>query len=106
MQGLGELRVKETDRLTAMAEGLAVNGVACEEGKDFLVVRGGSNRIGAGSVATRLDHRIAMSFLVMGMAADRPVTIDDARVIATSFPGFVAAFERLGAGFVAGEPVS
>ncbi len=99
MRGLAELRVKETDRLAAMAEGLAANGVTVTEGKDFLIVSGGSNRLGGATVAARLDHRIAMSFLVMGLATHDPVTVDDTRVIATSFPGFVAAFEGLGAAF-------
>lgn len=106
MDGIGELRVKESDRLAVMAEGLKANGVDCEEGDASLVVHGGANRIGAGTVATRLDHRIAMSFLVLGLGADEPVSIDDARVIATSFPRFVEMFEELGARFASPAPVS
>ena len=98
MEGLDELRVKESDRLAAVAAGLRANGVECREGRDSLVVRGG-RVAGGGTVATYLDHRIAMAFLVMGLAAERPVTVDDAAMIATSFPGFVALMEGLGATF-------
>lgn len=100
MQGLGELRVKESDRLTAVARGLAVNGVDCEEGPESLLVRGKGRVPGGGYVETHLDHRIAMSFLVMGMAADNPVTVDDEAMIATSFPTFVSGFEAIGASFL------
>jgi len=96
MEGLGELRVKESDRLAAIVEGLRACGVqACAEG-DTLTVTGGKPTGGA-AIATRLDHRIAMSFLVMGMAAGAPVQIDDGETIATSFPGFAALCNRLGA---------
>ena len=98
MQGLAELRVKESDRLAAVARGLEANGVACKEGEDSLVVEGG-RVAGGGTVATHLDHRIAMSFLVMGLAAERPVSIDDGAIIGTSFPGFVELLEGLGAEF-------
>ncbi|RDE09425.1 3-phosphoshikimate 1-carboxyvinyltransferase [Pelagibacterium lacus] len=101
MPGIEELRVKECDRLSAVARGLEANGVACEEGADYLIVTGGARVPGGGTVATHLDHRIAMSFLVMGMASDNPVTVDDDRMIATSFPSFMADFTRLGAGFSA-----
>ena len=105
MEDVGELRVKESDRLAAVAEGLRANGVVCEEGKDWLKVTGtpgGKGLGGAGSgsvppVATHLDHRIAMSFLVMGLAAEKPVMIDDASPIATSFPEFVPLMQGLGA---------
>ncbi len=73
MDGLEELRVKESDRLAAVARGLEANGVSCREGEASLVVEGGRVK-GGGRVATHLDHRIAMSFLVMGLAAERPVT--------------------------------
>jgi 3-phosphoshikimate 1-carboxyvinyltransferase len=102
MNGLEELRVKESDRLAAVAQGLKVNGVDCEEGRDSLVVRGDGRVEGGGTVATHLDHRIAMAFLVMGMASDNIVTIDDETMIATSFPTFVPGFTVLGANFRAG----
>jgi 3-phosphoshikimate 1-carboxyvinyltransferase len=98
MQGLGELRVKESDRLAAVARGLETNGVSCREGEDSLTVEGGRVR-GGGRVSTHLDHRIAMSFLVMGLAAERPVTVDDSSMIATSFPSFVELLAGLGARF-------
>ena len=99
MRGLAELRVKESDRIAAMAAGLTACGVAVEELPDGLVVHGtGGDRVAGGAtVAARLDHRIAMSFAVLGLHADRPVTVDDARPIATSFPGFVALLRGLGA---------
>ncbi|MDK4705276.1 3-phosphoshikimate 1-carboxyvinyltransferase [Rhizobium sp. CNPSo 4062] len=102
MQGLEELRVKESDRLSAVADGLKLNGVDCSEGKDSLIVRGRPDGKGLGNavgrkVSTHLDHRIAMSFLVMGLAAEHPVTIDDSAMIATSFPEFFAMMTRLGA---------
>ena len=101
MEGLEELRVKESDRLAAVAAGLAANGVPHEEGKDYLVVKGGANEIGDGTVVTHLDHRIAMSFLVLGLGADKPVTVDDAAIINTSFPGFAELMASLGAEFSA-----
>ncbi|MBB3917058.1 3-phosphoshikimate 1-carboxyvinyltransferase [Rhizobium fabae] len=102
MKGLEELRVKESDRLSAVADGLKLNGADCEEGKDFLIVRGRPDGKGLGSAAggevrTHLDHRIAMSFLVMGLAAEHAVTIDDAAMIATSFPEFMTLMTGLGA---------
>lgn len=99
MDGLEELRVKESDRLSAVAHGLKVNGVAVEEGETSLQVTGGAKRIGGGLVPTHLDHRIAMSFLVMGMAGTDPVTVDDTATIATSFPTFLAIMTGLGATF-------
>ncbi len=98
MRGLAELRVKESDRLAAIAAGLAACGIGVEAGEDWLAVEGtGAAPLGGGTVATHDDHRIAMSFLVLGMAARKPVTVDDARAIATSFPDFVALMNRLGA---------
>ncbi len=103
MQGLEELRVKESDRLAAVANGLKLNGVDCTEGEASLAVRGvpGGEGLGAGTeesaVRTHLDHRIAMSFLVMGLAAEKPVRIDDANMIATSFPEFMGLMKGLGA---------
>ena len=99
MEGIGELRVKESDRIAAVAAGLAANGIAAEEGPESLLVHGGASGIGGGSVTTKLDHRIAMSFLVLGLAAEKPVTIDDANTIATSFPEFQALMSGLGARF-------
>jgi 3-phosphoshikimate 1-carboxyvinyltransferase len=97
MRGLGELRVKESDRLAAMARGLAACGVAIEETQDTLIVHGtGRAPAGGATIATHFDHRIAMSFLVMGMASARPVTVDDAEAIDTSFPGFEALMHGLG----------
>ena len=102
MNGLEELRVKESDRLSAVAIGLKLNGVDCDEGEASLVVRGRPDGKGLGNasgeaVATHLDHRIAMSFLVMGLASEHPVTVDDATMIATSFPEFMDLMARLGA---------
>jgi len=98
-EGLAELRVKESDRLAAIAAGLAANGVKVAVEADDLIVEGcGGPAPGGGLVATHLDHRIAMAFLVLGLGARRPVTIDDGRMIDTSFPGFAALMNRLGAG--------
>jgi 3-phosphoshikimate 1-carboxyvinyltransferase len=99
MQGLEELRVKESDRLSAVANGLKANSVDCTEGETTLAVRGrpGGKGLGGGIVKTHLDHRIAMSFLVMGLAAEKPVTIDDRTMIATSFPEFMVLMTGLGA---------
>ncbi len=96
MLGLDELRVKECDRLAATARGLEANGVACLEGEDTLTVTGGAVP-GGGTVETHLDHRIAMAFLVMGMASQQPVTVDDATMIATSFREFPDLMRGLGA---------
>jgi 3-phosphoshikimate 1-carboxyvinyltransferase len=98
MDGLEELRVKESDRLAAVAAGLAANGVEHSAGEASLTVVGkpGGKGLGGGTVATHLDHRIAMSFLVMGLAAEEPVTVDDATMIATSFPAFMDIMAKLG----------
>jgi 3-phosphoshikimate 1-carboxyvinyltransferase len=98
MRGLGELRVKESDRLSAIATGLAACGVVVEVAGDDLIVEGkGEPPAGGALIATRLDHRPAMAFLVFGMAAARPVVIDDGAPIDTSFPGFVGLMNGLGA---------
>ncbi len=99
MRGLAELRVKESDRIATMAAGLAACGVAVEELPDGLIVhgRGGDLVPGGAMVAARLDHRIAMSFAVLGLRAAAPVTVDDAAPVATSFPGFVDLMTGLGA---------
>src|SRR6476646_2798267 len=99
MRGLKELRVKESDRLSAVADGLRANGVEVEIQGDELIVQGTGRVHGDGLVATRMDHRIAMAFLVMGLASEKPVRVDDAAVIATSFPGFTPLLRRLGAEF-------
>ena len=96
MQGLEELRVKESDRLAAIEAGLASNGITTRSGRDWLEVEGGGARGGC-TVKTHLDHRIAMSFLIMGLAAKAATRVDDGRVIATSFPPFVAMMNGLGA---------
>jgi 3-phosphoshikimate 1-carboxyvinyltransferase len=97
MRGLQELRVKESDRLEATADMLRVNGVSVEIEGDDLIVHGKGSVAGGGEVATHMDHRIAMSALMMGLASDNPVSIDDSAVIATSFPGFVELMRSLGA---------
>ena len=98
MRGLHELRVKESDRLAAVAAGLTAAGVEQQIEGDDLIVEGGSPK-GGGTVATHMDHRIAMSFLVMGLSTREPMTVDDTAMIATSFPEFRPAMERLGASF-------
>jgi 3-phosphoshikimate 1-carboxyvinyltransferase len=99
MRGLKELRVKESDRLEATAAMLRANGVSVEIEGDDLIVQGKPSVAGGGEVATHMDHRIAMSALVMGLASDNPVRIDDSAFIATSFPGFVELMRSLGADF-------
>ncbi|HWM81189.1 MAG TPA: 3-phosphoshikimate 1-carboxyvinyltransferase [Pseudolabrys sp.] len=97
MRGLHELRVKESDRLAATADLLRVNGVEAEIDGDDLIVRGKGGVPGGGLVATHMDHRLAMSALMMGLASDQPVRVDDTSFIATSFPGFVETMRALGA---------
>jgi len=96
MRGLQELRVKESDRLEATAAMLRTNGVTVEVEGDDLIVHGKPSVAGGGDVATHMDHRIAMAALVMGLAADNPVRIDDSAFIVTSFPGFVELMRLLG----------
>jgi 3-phosphoshikimate 1-carboxyvinyltransferase len=97
MRGLKELRVKESDRLAATAALLRGNGVAVEIDGDDLIVHGAGRATGGGVVTTHMDHRIAMSALVMGLASEKSVQIDDGSFIATSFPGFVELMRSLGA---------
>lgn len=98
MRGVGELRVKESDRLAMMADGLTACGVKVEAGEDWMVVHGtGRPPRGGAAVPTAMDHRIAMSFLVLGLASDEPVRVDDGSFIDTSFPGFVDLMNGLGA---------
>ena len=97
MRGLEELRVKESDRLAAVVDGLRANGVEVEIDGDDLIVHGKGRPPGGGTVVTHMDHRIAMAFLVMGLASEKPVGIDDVSFIATSFPGYVPMMRGLGA---------
>ncbi len=104
LEGLGELRIKESDRLGAMAKGLAAAGVEVVETEDTLTIRGagatgggGGRPPGGARIEAHLDHRIAMAFLVLGLAADHPITIDEAATIDSSFPGFAALMNGLGA---------
>jgi 3-phosphoshikimate 1-carboxyvinyltransferase len=99
MEGIGEMRVKETDRIAAVVAGLRANGVETEDTPESLTVHGAASVAGGGTVTTHLDHRIAMSFMVLGLAADKPVSIDDSRTIATSFPEFRDLMTGLGAHF-------
>jgi 3-phosphoshikimate 1-carboxyvinyltransferase len=99
MRGLQELRVKESDRLEATAAMLRVNGVKVEISGNDLIVEGRGHVPGDGLVATHMDHRIAMSALVMGLASDKPVKVDDTAFIATSFPNFIPMMRALGAEF-------
>ena len=99
MRGLQELRVKESDRLEATAAMLRVNGVRVEIAGNDLIVEGRGHVPGGGLVATHMDHRIAMSALVMGLASDQPVKVDDTAFIATSFPDFIPMMRGLGAAF-------
>lgn len=101
MMGLGELRVKESDRLAAVADGLIACGIKIELGSDWLAVEGlgVGGMPGGGKIATHMDHRIAMAFLIAGLAAKAPVTVDDTSFVATSFPDFIPLMQKLGAIF-------
>jgi 3-phosphoshikimate 1-carboxyvinyltransferase len=101
MRGIHELRVKESDRIAATAAGLRLNGIKVHETDDSMTVDGRAGHVdGGGHVVTHMDHRIAMSFIVMGFGAQKPVTIDDASMIATSFPNFTNLMRGLGASLV------
>jgi 3-phosphoshikimate 1-carboxyvinyltransferase len=99
MCGIKELRVKESDRIDAMARGLKACGVQIEEDEDTLIVHGkGIGSVAGGALCTtHIDHRIAMSFLVMGLASNKPISVDDASPIVTSFPIFESLMGALGA---------
>jgi 3-phosphoshikimate 1-carboxyvinyltransferase len=97
MEGLSELTVKESDRLAATAAGLAACGVLARVEGDDLIVEGRGEVKGGGLIETHMDHRIAMAFLTLGLGAQKPVAVDDARMIATSFPDFVKLMTQLGA---------
>jgi 3-phosphoshikimate 1-carboxyvinyltransferase len=99
MCGLSELRVKESDRLAATAAGLSVNGVEVAIEGDDLIVEGKGWVPGGGMVLTHMDHRIAMSFLIMGLASEQPIGVDDTAFVDTSFPGFVPLMRTIGAVF-------
>ena len=100
MDGLAELKVKESDRLAATAAGLHANGIAARVEGDSLIVTGSGSVKGGGTVATHLDHRIAMAFLTLGLASETAITVDDTTMIATSFPAFRGLMEQLGARYV------
>ncbi len=102
MRGIKELRVKESDRISAMARGLEECGVRVEEDEDTLTIHGlGPGGVpGGGTCATHLDHRIAMAFMCLGMASKKPVSIDDGGPIVTSFPSFETLMADLGAQIV------
>ncbi|MFZ0372194.1 MAG: 3-phosphoshikimate 1-carboxyvinyltransferase, partial [Xanthobacteraceae bacterium] len=97
MRGLKELRVKESDRLAATAALLHGNGISVDIECDDLIVHGKGRPAGGGLVTTHMDHRIAMAAIVLGLASEKPVQIDDGTFIATSFPGFVELMRSLGA---------
>ena len=99
MDGLAELKVKESDRLAATVAGLRANGVSARAEGDTLFVEGASIVRGGGTVETHLDHRMAMAFLTMGLASREPVTVDDTSMVATSFPEFLSLMQSLGARF-------
>lgn len=105
LDGLGELRVKESDRLTAIADGLRTCGVTVDDTPDSLVIEGvGSNAVpGGAKINSHSDHRIAMSFLTLGLAAKNPVSVDGAHMIATSFPQYTDIMHKLGADITRGE---
>ena len=97
MRGIGEMRVKESDRISLMAAGLAACGVEVEEEPEGFIVTGAVRVQGVATVRTAHDHRIAMSHLVLGLNSEEPVAVDDPGMIATSFPGFVELMQGLGA---------
>lgn len=104
MLGLAELRVKESDRLSAMENGLQACGVSVNAGQDFLEVTGSKNIAGGCLITTDLDHRIAMSFAIMGMITENPITIDDGSVMNTSFPKFIELINEIGGNLQDEEP--
>jgi 3-phosphoshikimate 1-carboxyvinyltransferase len=110
MRGIGEMRVKESDRIALMAAGLTACGIGVEEEPEALTVIGakrGNHLVGGGAgVTTHGDHRIAMSHLVLGLAAEAPVSVDEPGMIATSFPEFVSLMRGLGAEIEAEQPAA
>jgi 3-phosphoshikimate 1-carboxyvinyltransferase len=101
MRGLEELKVKESDRLAAIVAGLDSAGVAVEPLDDGLIVNGCGHVLGGGLVETQMDHRIAMAFLIMGLASEVPMSVEDTSMIATSFPDFIPLMSALHAQFEA-----
>jgi 3-phosphoshikimate 1-carboxyvinyltransferase len=99
MEGLAELRVKESDRLAAVEAGLIACGVKAMSEGDTLIVEGMRRVPGGGTIKTHMDHRIAMTFLVLGLVSEAPITVDDTSMIATSFPNFRELMVNLGANF-------
>jgi 3-phosphoshikimate 1-carboxyvinyltransferase len=99
MEGLAELRVKESDRLSAMEAGLKACGVEVIAEADVLTVCGRGNPKGGAMIKTDMDHRIAMAFLTMGLGTEKPVTVDDVSMIETSFPNFIPLMTSLGVHF-------
>ena len=97
MSGLAELRVKESDRLSAIATGLKECGINVSVGADWLEVTGQKTCPGGASIACHHDHRIAMSFLTLGLCSDQPITVDGGDMIATSYPDFVSHMRAIGA---------
>ena len=97
MHGLSELRVKESDRLSSIIAALTACGVSCRAENDSLYVTGSAAPKGGATITTNFDHRIAMAFLMMGLASEKPVAIDDSTFVATSFPGFTELMRKLGA---------
>ena len=97
LHGLAELKVKESDRLAAIVAGLQACGVDAKDEGDTLVIHGTGGARGGARVPAHHDHRIAMSFLVLGLASEHEVTVDDASIIATSFPEFMDLMTGLGA---------
>lgn len=107
LSGLAELKVKESDRLNAIAVGLAACGVEVEAGPESLTIHGAGGPVpGGGLIETHLDHRIAMAFTVLGAASRAPVTVDDSRPVATSFPGFTDLMNGLGMAIESVDPAS
>ncbi|MBO6785168.1 MAG: 3-phosphoshikimate 1-carboxyvinyltransferase, partial [Alphaproteobacteria bacterium] len=103
-EGVGELRVKESDRLAAIETGLTACGVAVATSEDSITIEGcGGPPPGGGRIAANLDHRVAMSYLVLGLASENPITVDDIRPVETSFPGFAQSMRALGADIRDGE---
>ena len=103
MPGIAELRVKETDRIAVMAKGLKACGVSVFEQNDSLTVNGQKQITGGAAIASQHDHRIAMSFLILGMVSKQAVSVIDTKTIATSFPGFASLMNAAGAHIYAPE---